>query len=36
MNPATGVLEKRVAKLESGLAGPALASVMAAITYAII
>jgi len=35
MNPTTDVLEKRVAELEGGLAGLALASGMAAITYAI-
>ena len=35
MNPTTDVLEKRVAALEGGLAGLALASGMAAITYAI-
>jgi len=35
MNPTTDVLEKRVAELEGGLAGLALASGMAAINYAI-
>jgi len=35
MNPTTDVLEKRVTELEGGLAGLALASGMAAITYAI-
>jgi len=35
MNPTTDVLEKRVAELEGGLAGLALASGMAAIAYAI-
>ncbi|MEN9461485.1 MAG: homocysteine synthase [Pseudomonadota bacterium] len=35
MNPTTDVLEKRVAAMESGVAGLALASGMAAITYAI-
>jgi O-acetylhomoserine (thiol)-lyase len=35
MNPTTDVLEKRVAELEGGIAGLALASGMAAITYAI-
>ena len=36
MNPTTDVLEKRVAAMESGVAGLALASGMAAITYAIL
>jgi len=35
MNPTSDVLEKRVAALEGGIAGLALASGMAAITYAI-
>lgn len=35
MNPTTAVLEQRVAALEGGIAGLALASGMAAITYAI-
>jgi len=35
MNPTTDVLEKRVAALEGGIAGLALASGMAAITYAV-
>lgn len=35
MNPTTAVLEERVATLEGGIAGLALASGMAAITYAI-
>ena len=35
MNPTTDVLEKRVAELEGGLAGLAVASGMAAITYAV-
>ena len=35
MNPTTDVLEKRVAELEGGIASLALASGMAAITYAI-
>ena len=35
MNPTTDVLEKRVAELEGGVAALALASGMAAITYAI-
>ena len=35
MNPTTDVLEKRVAEMEGGIAGLALASGMAAITYAI-
>jgi O-acetylhomoserine (thiol)-lyase len=35
MNPTTDVLEKRVAAMEGGIAGLALASGMAAITYAI-
>lgn len=35
MNPTTDVLEQRVAALEGGIAGLALASGMAAITYAI-
>ncbi|UOA09684.1 O-acetylhomoserine aminocarboxypropyltransferase/cysteine synthase family protein [Methylobacter sp. S3L5C] len=35
MNPTTDVLEKRVAELEGGLAGLAVASGMAATTYAI-
>lgn len=35
MNPTTDVLEKRVAALEGGIAGLALASGMAAITYTI-
>ena len=35
MNPTTDVLEKRVAELEGGIAALALASGMAAITYAI-
>ncbi|WP_440906171.1 O-acetylhomoserine aminocarboxypropyltransferase/cysteine synthase family protein [Catenovulum sp. SX2] len=35
MNPTTEVLEKRVAQMEGGVAGLALASGMAAITYAI-
>ncbi len=35
MNPTTAVLEQRVAAMEGGLAGLALASGMAAITYAI-
>jgi O-acetylhomoserine (thiol)-lyase len=35
MNPTTDVLEKRVAAMEGGLAGLALASGMAAITYSI-
>ncbi|RYY80287.1 MAG: aminotransferase class V-fold PLP-dependent enzyme [Moraxellaceae bacterium] len=35
MNPTTAVLEQRVAELESGIGGVALASGMAAITYAI-
>ena len=36
MNPTTDVLEKRVAELEGGIAGLALASGMAAITYSIL
>jgi O-acetylhomoserine (thiol)-lyase len=36
MNPTTDVLEKRVAAMEGGIAGLALASGMAAITYAIL
>ncbi len=35
MNPTTDVLEKRVAAMEGGIAGLALASGMAAITYSI-
>ncbi len=35
MNPTTDVLEQRVAALEGGIAGLAVASGMAAITYAI-
>lgn len=35
MNPTTDVLEKRVAELEGGIAGLAVASGMAAITYAL-
>ena len=35
MNPTTDVLEKRVAELEGGIAGLALASGMAAILYSI-
>lgn len=35
MNPTTAVLEQRVAELEGGIGGLALASGMAAITYAI-
>lgn len=35
MNPTTAVLEQRVAELEGGIAGLALSSGMAAITYAI-
>lgn len=35
MNPTNDVLEKRVAALEGGIAGLAVASGMAAITYAI-
>ena len=35
MNPTTDVLEKRVAELEGGLAGLAVASGVAAITYAV-
>ena len=35
MNPTTDVLEKRVAEMEGGIAGLALASGMAAITYAV-
>ncbi|TEU27838.1 aminotransferase class I/II-fold pyridoxal phosphate-dependent enzyme [Alkanindiges illinoisensis] len=35
MNPTTAVLEQRVAQLEGGIGGVALASGMAAITYAI-
>lgn len=35
MNPTTAVLEKRVAEMEGGIAGLAVASGMAAITYAI-
>jgi O-acetylhomoserine (thiol)-lyase len=35
MNPTTDVLEKRVAAMEDGIAGLALASGMAAITYSI-
>lgn len=35
MNPTTAVLEQRLAELEGGIAGLALASGMAAITYAI-
>ena len=35
MNPTTDVLEQRVAEMEGGIAGLALASGMAAITYAI-
>src|SRR2546427_589487 len=35
MNPTTDVLEKRVAALEGGIAAVAVASGMAAITYAI-
>ena len=35
MNPTTAVLEQRVAELEGGIGGVALASGMAAITYAI-
>jgi len=35
MNPTTDVLEKRVAELESGIAGLAVASGQSAITYAI-
>ena len=34
MNPTTDVLEKRIAAMEGGIAGLALASGMAAITYA--
>ena len=36
MNPTQDVLEKRVAAMEGGIAGLALASGMAAITYAIL
>ncbi len=36
MNPTTDVLEKRIAALEGGIAGLALASGQAAITYAIL
>ncbi len=36
MNPTSDVLEKRLAELEGGIAGLALASGMAAITYAIL
>jgi len=36
MNPTTDVLEKRVAAMEGGVAGLALASGMAAITYSIL
>ncbi len=35
MNPTNAVLEKRVAELEGGIAGLALASGQSAITYAI-
>ena len=35
MNPTTDVLEKRVAEMEGGIGGLALASGMAAVTYAI-
>jgi O-acetylhomoserine (thiol)-lyase len=35
MNPTTDVLEKRLAEMEAGMAGLAVASGMAAITYAI-
>ena len=35
MNPTTDVLEKRVAAMEGGIAGLAMASGMAAITAAI-
>ncbi len=35
MNPTTDVLEKRIAAMEGGIAGLALASGMAAITYAV-
>lgn len=35
MNPTTGVLEQRLAEMEGGIGGLALASGMAAITYAI-
>ena len=35
MNPTTDILEKRVAEMEGGIGGLALASGMAAITYAI-
>ena len=35
MNPTNDVLEKRVAALEGGIAGLALASGMAAVSYAI-
>src|SRR5690606_42103089 len=35
MNPTTAVLEARVAEMEGGIAGLAVASGMAAITYAI-
>jgi len=35
MNPTTAVLEQRVAEMEGGIAGLALASGMAAITYAL-
>ncbi|MEM7027259.1 MAG: aminotransferase class I/II-fold pyridoxal phosphate-dependent enzyme [Pseudomonadota bacterium] len=35
MNPTTAVLEQRIAEMEGGIAGLALASGMAAITYAI-
>ena len=35
MNPTTDVLEQRLAALEGGIAGLAVASGMAAITYAI-
>ena len=36
MNPTTAVLEERVARLEGGIAALAVASGMAAITYAIL
>ena len=35
MNPTTAVLEERVARLEGGIAALAVASGMAAITYAV-
>ena len=35
MNPTTAVLEQRLAEMEGGIGGLAVASVMSAITYAI-